>query len=342
MNTMRKWIGLLLADALLLGLVGCAKAEEPESQSAPTEAVAQQSPQDVRQSILDDQLSQTAQWLLTQIPEPVNGSVGGEWMILGLARGEAQVPGGFYDNYFERLAEHTAEEGGVLHSRKYTEYSRVILALTAIGRDPRDVGGYDLIQPLADFDQTVFQGINGAIFALLALDSGGYDIPQAPADSTQATREGYLSYILDRECTDGGWALSGDEADVDITAMALQALAKYQEQQEVAAAVERGITRLSQMQQEDGGYTAYGSQSSESISQVLVALAELGLDVEDERFVKNGVTLKDKLLQYRLEDGSFRHTLEEEADLMATEQAFYALVALARVQAGASSLYSMQ
>lgn len=334
MNAMKKWISLLLALALLLTLASCGKPQEAETQGTTVATVTEM-------PLSDALLEETAQWLVQQIPEPTYGSIGGEWMILGLARSGADVPGGFYDNYFERLAEHTAEQGGVLHARKYTEYSRVVLAVTAIGRDPRDVGGFDLLQPLADFDQTVFQGINGAIFALLALDSGAYDIPQCPAGTTQATRELYVNFILDRECPGGGWALSGQEADVDITAMALQALAKYRDQNKVQTAVERGVSTLSRLQQDDGGFWAYDSESSESIAQVLVALTELGLDTEGEDFVKNGTTLKQKLLQYRQEDGSFRHTLDGETDLMATEQAFYALVALERAKKAAPTLYSM-
>lgn len=333
MKAMRKWISLLLALALLV-LTSCGKPQEEKTQEATVAAVTEV-------PLSNALLEETGQWLLRQIPEPAYGSVGGEWMILGLARSGVDVPGGFYDDYFERLAEYTAEQGGVLHTRKYTEYSRVVLAVTAIGRDPRDVGGFDLLQPLADFDQTVFQGINGAIFALLALDSGGYEIPQCPAGTTQATRELYVSFILDRECPGGGWALSGQEADVDITAMALQALAKYRDQNKVQSAVERGVSTLSQLQQDDGGFLAYDSESSESIAQVLVALTELGLDTEGKDFVKNGITLKEKLLQYRQDDGSFRHVLDEEADLMATEQAFYALVALERAKKAAPSLYSM-
>lgn len=339
MKTMKKWICALLTLSLLLTLSGCGKTPAGQSREEQTQpaSVAAPAVEPVSRELLDE----TAQWLVTQIPKPTIGSIGGEWMILGLARRGAEVPGGYYENYFERLAEYTAEQGGVLHARKYTEYSRVILAVTAIGRDPRDVGGFDLLQPLADFDQTVFQGINGAIFALLALDSGGYEIPACTSGGTQATREMYLNYILDAQCPDGGWALSGREADVDITAMALQALAKYREQQNVEAAVQRGVSVLAQLQLEDGGYAAYDCESSESIAQVLVALTELGLDPAEERFVKNGWTLQEKLLQYRQADGSFRHVLDGETDLMATEQAFYALVALARAEAEESSLYSM-
>lgn len=91
------------------------------------------------------------------------------------------------------------EAGGKLSETKYTEYSRLVLALTAIGRDPRDVGGYDLLVPLADLERVAMQGVNGSIYALLALDSAGYEIPQNPDAAVQATREGYVDVILSRQ-----------------------------------------------------------------------------------------------------------------------------------------------
>ena len=99
--------------------------------------------------------------------------------------------------------------------------------MTAIGKDPQNVAGFDLLLPLGDFDETVSQGVNGAIFALLALDSRNYEIPVNPEADTQATREFMCEEILRREIPTGGWALTGGEPDADVTAMALQALAKY-------------------------------------------------------------------------------------------------------------------
>ena len=73
-----------------------------------------------------------------------------------------------------------------------------------------------------------------------------------------------------------------------------------------------------------------------------MALTELGISLDDSRFVKNGNTLKDALLRFQMEDGSFRHTMDGDTDLLSTEQAFYALVALDRMEQGKTSLYSMK
>lgn len=341
MRHMKKWIALLLTFVLAVSLTACGGGETESSETAgspvETQAVSGASENGARYAVL----AETADWLLEAVPEASVGSVGGEWAVLGLARSGIAVPEEYYETYAENAAAYTAERGGVLHAKKYTEYSRVILAWTAIGKDPTDVGGFNLLVPLADFEQTVFQGINGPIFALLALDSGNYEIPKNTAGTTQATRERYVDYILNAELPNGGWSFAGGEAEPDITAMALQALAKYRDRQDVADAVERGLTVLSQQQNENGGYTAYDAESSESIAQVIVALTELGIPAEDPRFVKNGNTLEDRLMVFRTEEGGFRHILDGDTDLMATEQAFYALAALNRVEQGKTSLYTM-
>ena len=263
---------------------------------------------------------------------------GSEWLVIALARSGRDVP----DSYYDSVVKAVQSAKGQLSEKKSTEYARTILALTAIGKDPADVGGYDLLAGLADMDDVTYQGINGAIFALLALDSGKYDVPAAAEGGTQVTRDGLVAYILAQQLSDGGWALSGTSADPDVTAMALQALAPYRTGDEtVDAAVDKGVQLLSDMQLADGGYSSWGTLNSESCAQVLIALATLGIDpVSDSRFVKNGLTVLDALLAYAV-SGGFRHTVDGEADAIATEQALCALTAYARLLDGKTALYDM-
>lgn len=263
---------------------------------------------------------------------------GSEWLVIALARSGRDVP----DSYYDSVVKAVQSAKGQLSDKKSTEYARTILALTAIGKDPADVGGYDLLAGLADMDDVTYQGINGAIFALLALDSGKYDVPAAAEGGTQVTRDGLVAYILAQQLSDGGWALSGTSADPDVTAMALQALAPYRTGDEtVDAAVDKGVQLLSDMQLADGGYSSWGTLNSESCAQVLIALAALGIDpVSDSRFVKNGLTVLDALLAYAV-SGGFRHTVDGEADAIATEQALCALTAYARLLDGKTALYDM-
>ena len=279
---------------------------------------------------LSDAVEDTAAYIQKVTPEPQVGSIGGEWAVLGLARGGYPVPEGYYD----RVVAYVKACGGVLHSRKYTEYSRVVLALTAIGKDPTDVGGYDLTAPLNDYDKTVWQGVNGPIFALLALDSGSYPC---------AVRQRYVDCILDSEIAGGGWSLDSDAPDTDITAMALQALAKYQEQPAVQAATQRALAWLSASQNGDGTFSVYDTANCESCAQVVVALCELGISPEDGRFVKNGCTALDGLMTFYVRGSGFTHVAGggSGADGMSTEQGFYALVAARRAARGMCSLYRM-
>lgn len=273
---------------------------------------------------------------------PSVGSIGGEWEILGLAR-SGKLDQDVIDKYLANVASTLKENNGVLHEKKYTEYSRVILALTSLGVDVTNVGGYNLLKPLADFEKTKWQGVNGSIWALIAVDSHGYEFPQADAGVTQNSRDKLIEDILIQELSSGGWDISGKSADPDMTAMAIQSLAPYYSTNpDVKDAVDRGLNRLSAMQKSNGSYATYGSETSESCSQVIVALTAMGIDPNtDSRFVKNGKSVVDALLTYANADGSFRHVLDGDANQMATEQAYYALTAYERFTGGKARLYDM-
>ncbi|MBQ8808437.1 MAG: S-layer homology domain-containing protein, partial [Clostridia bacterium] len=176
---------------------------------------------------------------------------------------------------------------------------------------------------------------------LIALDCGNYNMPENTDAKIQATRKMYINYILEKQTSDGGWALSGDIADPDITGMALQALSKYQDDDKVKSAISEALMCLSDMQDENGGFSSCEAENSESSVQVIVALCELGIPVDDERFVKYGRTILDNLLTFYDNERGFKHTYDTKTNQMATEQCFYALVALKRASENKNSLYNM-
>ena len=295
-------------------------------------------------SSVQNEVQGSAAYMVSAVKAPEVGSIGGEWAIIGLARSGYAVPANYYEDYYARVEKYVKNCSGVLHERKYTEYSRVILALTAIGRDPSKVAGYNLLTPLGDFEKTIWQGMNGPIWALIALDSGNYDIPKNPAAKTQATRQLYIDEIIKNQMKDGGWSLTGTgDSDVDITAMALQALAKYQDQKAVKTATDSALTWLSKNQDSKGGFASWGTTNVESVAQVIVALCELGISLDDSRFVKNGHTLTENLLSFRQSNGGFYHVLDgsDGNNQMSAEQGFYALVAIDRAENSKNSLYRM-
>lgn len=281
-------------------------------------------------------LQVSAACMLNAVPAPAVGSIGGEWAVIGLARSGCEVPQDYWDSYYQRVEETVKDCGGVLHERKYTEYSRLVLALTAIGADPTDVAGYDLLTPLGDFEKVIWQGVNGPIYALLALDCGGYEMPVNKTAAVQATRQMYVDKILSQQLPDGGWSLT-DTSDADLTGMALQALANYKGQPKVDSAVQTALAYLSNEQNSNGDF-----DTLESTAQVLVAVCELGLGPEYAPLTKKGNTLLDGLLSFRQSDGSFVHAHGQNGnDQMASEQGLYALAAAVRVMDDRSSLYDM-
>ena len=242
---------------------------------------------------------------------------GDEWLVADACAAALPVFSGCED-YYDRLAQTVRANGGTLNTRKATDYARAVIAVTALGRDARSVGGADLTAFLCDGAFAARQGVNGVIYALIALDSGNYPF---------AGRDAYVQTILDTQRADGGFSLSADQAsDADLTAMALQALAPYRTAADVRAAVERAVRCLSQMQLPNGGFATAGVATCESTAQVLLALAALGIAPDDVRFVKNGNTALDALARYRFTDGSYCHVRGGESDLTATEQALRALL----------------
>lgn len=305
-------------------------------------------------TIVDATLSSTLAQEKAALTSPDFGS---EWGILGLARsGYLEKGSKYFNDYYTRVAAYASKAtknaqelgapAGALHLVKCTENSRLIIALSALGRDARSIGECDLTAPYEKFSWIEGQGLNSVVFALIALDTVGYETK----DTT--IRQQCISYILGRQLSDGGWNYQEDAAasDPDMTAMSLQALANYQKQEKVQAAVSAAVGRLSAMQNSDGSYTSYEAVNSESISQVIVACAALGIDPHtDSRFVKNGKSAVDALLTfYNTEKRAFHHTMKDkdgnptDVDGMATEQAAYAMTAYQRLMNGKTSLYDMR
>ena len=305
----------------------------------------------VSETALQQAVDRAAAYMLDAVKNPQPGNIGGEWVILGLARSGIDVPEEYYQEYYSALEGSVKACGGVLHEKKYSEYSRTIIALSAIGKDARNVAGYDLTKPLGDYDKTVWQGLNGPIWALIALDSRDYPMPVNTEAETQATRQMYVDCLVSSQLPGGGWTLYGTaetaskenlEADSDITGMVLQALAKYTDQPAVAEAVAKAVECMSRQQGEDGGFATMGVETCESAVQVMVGLCELGIAPDDPRFVKNGKSILDNVLSYQTKNGGFLHLPDGTGNnQMASEQGFYGIIDALRLAQGKNSLYRM-
>lgn len=284
------------------------------------------------------------------VSAPVVSYLFGEWAVLGQARAKVPLSEAYIAAYYEKVVAYVQKNmgaDGVLvdpESRNptVTDNERIILALTAIGKDPANVGGENLLKALQNKDimkvtDTSKTDINGLVMGLLALNSRNYT-----SDTSWLVQA-----VLEQQNKDGSWRVSADTkpvGDVDMTAMALQALAPYYKDggnETVNTAVEKALNWLS------GKYRS-GYDSSESCAQVVIALSALNLDANtDARFTKTmeGKTLSvlGNLLQYRVvENGGFKHQFADKAvNEMATEQALCAMAAYARFTEKANALYDM-
>lgn len=289
-------------------------------------------------------------YIQSAVSAPVVSYLFGEWAVLGQARAKVPLSEAYIAAYYEKVVAYVQKNmgaDGVLvdpESRNptVTDNERIILALTAIGKDPANVGGKNLLTALQDKDimqvtDTSNTDINGLVMGLLALNSRNYT-----SDTSWLVQA-----VLEQQNEDGSWRASADTkpvGDVDMTAMALQALAPYYKDggnETVNTAVEKALNWLS------GKYRS-GYDSSESCAQVVIALSALNLDANtDARFTKTveGKTLSvlGNLLQYRVaENGGFKHQFADKAvNEMATEQALCAMAAYARFTEKANALYDM-
>lgn len=299
------------------------------------------------------------------------GDTAGDWFPIGMGR--YGYRGESYQPYISTITSEIQERyktSDKLHAVKSTEWHRITLAMLAMGGDPskiyiREEG--KKINLIADGSYNFAgrrgvdgQGINGAIWALIQVDSMNYPIPQ----NAKYQRDDLISLITKRQLEDGGFTLSGKYADPDITGMALQALAPYYNSPKtyisykgthktIKQIVDESLDTLSKSQREDGDFASWGTVNVESTVQVLTAICTLGIDpYEDERFIKNGKTLIDGIMKYRAVDGGFAHSYVNDpenpsaqagkSNRMATEQTLYGLVSYLRYEQDMRNVYDFR
>lgn len=282
-------------------------------------------------------LDNLVEYIKKTVKDPTVASIGGEWSVIGLNRSGRKVDSNFNENYLKNLEKILKEKEGKLHSTRYTEYSRVIIALNSIDKDPKNIFNYNLENELKNLDNVKKQGLNGPIYALIALNNKDVELNE--------TKKAMIEFILEREIKSGGWSLvqTNEKADIDITAMAIQALAPYKDNDDrIKIAIDKAVEFLSKEQKSDGGYESWGSKNSENISQVIMALSSIGIDADkDERFIKNNNSLMDIFLSYQMENGGFKHEKDGNVNLMASEHAILALVSYEKFINNEGSLYTM-
>ena len=331
-------------------------AEEDAAQGQSDEsgvAVQTEAEAEVLSPDIDTVLSKVRSYILSKDTKPDYSSI---WNVIGLKRSGLYVPESYINLFYSNVIAYCESKDWQITRAKYSDYSKLILAVTAIGVDARDVMGHNLLAYLSDYENVSRQGNNGTIWALIALKSNPvYTIPEDSSAKQQNSEELMVQKIVEMQCADGGWTLMGDTGDSDMTGMAMQALASYYNKdgyEYVTAAIDKGLAWIEKNQLSSGGFGTMKTETSESVAQIITALCGVGIDCgEDARFIKNGKWPMTGLFQYYMPEGGFMHVAADAGnngggaggiiDGMATEQGLYATVAYRRFLDGETFLYDM-
>lgn len=283
----------LLALVMLLPIV---------AQAAPTDGwtdEAEQAYQTVTQLVIQ-RVSESKDYLATATQEENAKAIYALWTS------GATVPGGFYDEYLQALADWL----DLAVKRGKTAYiPGAIRTVAAMGLDVTDFAGHDLMDALRKPE--LVEADEDRLDMLLDLDAAG---DAGKKDEFSALREQLLTEALARQQSSGEFRYTSkwpaelkqkgvdDEPDrfdyILLTAKSAQALAPYQSRKDVSAAIDKALTYLSEQQLPSGGFVKYGDEDVEEDAAGLEMLAALGISLADERFTKDGHTVLDGMMDW--------------------------------------------
>ena len=281
----------LLALVMLLPIV---------AQAAPTDGwtdEAEQAYQTVTQLVIQ-RVSESKDYLATATQEENAKAIYALWTS------GAAVPGGFYDEYLQALADWL----DLAVKRGKTAYiPGAIRTVAAMGLDVTDFAGHDLMDALRKPE--LVEADEDRLDMLLDLDAAG---DAGKTDEFSALREQLLTEALARQQSSGEFRYTSkwpaelkqkgvdDEPDrfgyILLTAKSVQALAPYQNRKDVSAAIDKALNYLSEQQLPSGGFVKYGDEDVEEDAAVLEMLAALGISFTDERFTEDGHTVLDGMM----------------------------------------------
>lgn len=343
-------LSLILTGVLLIGGAASVQADGEKYQADEIKSI-----QDGIISWEKEQMGIDGKNLLDGVVLEGAGTSGSDWLAFSISRMKQPDNQSDYleamQKQFETLYQDDIKKTIEEQHINPTDFYRAILTISACGGDATSFGtdkddkAINLVEDgIFDcvFEDLGAQGANSYIWALLSIDSKNYEEPE----NAKWTREKLVDAILEKEQDDGGFSLSTDgDSDVDITAMALTALAPYKDETDVKEAVENGFSWLSGQQMTDGAMPSMGTENVESTDWTLIAVCSNDINpLEDARFIKEGNSLLDGILQFRTEEGGIAHSLAENenaADAMAGYQTLYALESYRRYEQGEPALFDL-
>ncbi|MGN1114470.1 MAG: prenyltransferase/squalene oxidase repeat-containing protein [Oscillospiraceae bacterium] len=257
-----------------------------------------------------------------------------DWYAFALARADFENDYSAYLSMLKSNIKSRYNEQGGLDKNKATEWHRTALTIMALGGDPTDVDGIDLINDGVYMREKLdAQGINGYIWALITLNA----CQSNPPENAVNTKESIINRLLNSQQKNGGFLFNG-AVDTDITAMAVTALAPYRKEKSVDKCITKALDMLSEVQSSDGSF----NNSSESTAQVIIALCSLDIDPQTDKAFTKSKNIVEALMSFKNSDGGFAHEHGGKSDSMAGEQSLCALTALLRKNNNMSSLYDLK
>lgn len=282
------------------------------------------------------------------------GTTASDWFTIAALRFGYRENKEIYSSALQKHVTDKYKTDDLLGKKKATEWHRISLCLSALGADPTDIDGINLIADGTYYRDRIYtvgaQGINEYIWALITLDSLDYTVP----DDASVTRDFLIENIIKDQKDNGAYSLTGPGADSDLTAMAVTSLSPYYDSDKqyeingetmtVKDCVDLAMSFLSSAQNENGCFSSYGVENAETTAQVIVALCSLGIDPEDDaRFIKGENSLYDGLMRFYLKDGGFAHDSQNQAyNSHTSAQCLLALCAIARVKLGMNPVFDFE
>ena len=213
----------------------------------------------------------------------------------------------------------------------YTYAAGAVRAMQYLGMDPGDINGLDYIVPLTNTSKaapTSTRDFNSYLYDIASIDP---EVWRSRGVDGDMLAEQFITRVLADQTLDGGFddfygysvatAKEGQtvigQGSVPETISALSALASYRDKENVAAAIEAGLTYLSSVQLADGSFECCcGDTPNGAVTLSMLSLMDkLDISIDDERFVKNGNTVADAMRTFYVDGVGFISDFEVEAPL---------------------------
>lgn len=200
------------------------------------------------------------------------------------------------------------------------------LNATFCGVNASNVQGINLIHQIAAFSDVENSPTKALAYTIIALDSNAYTLP----DNSTLTRELLCQSLLKRQLDNGSFqTLDENDNTLETTGLALTALSGYSSDENIRSALKKGVEYLQSIQSEKQRQSAFLEESCNAVSQIIIALNSLKINVDDSRFINNRKSLDEILLAFLGSDGGFKkYTSDTQSDLEATELAIIALTSI--------------